>query len=87
MGMTMNVCVLLFALYREAVGEKRIEVELPAGSTAEDLYTHLSAQYPALGRLRPYTTFAVNRETVAPDTILRSGDEVALLQPSSGGRR
>jgi molybdopterin converting factor subunit 1 len=80
-----NVCVLLFAAYREAVGRARLEVNLPESSTADDLYAALQADHPELARLRPYTTFAVNRNVCEASTALHPGDEVAFLQPVSGG--
>jgi molybdopterin synthase catalytic subunit len=81
----MNVCVLLFAAYREAVGKPRLDVELPEGATVSDLYDALERAHPALHALRPYTSFAVNREFTESSTQLDGGDEVALLQPVSGG--
>lgn len=76
---------MLFAAHRELAGQKQLDIEMPYGSTADDLYERLQEQSPRLGDLRNYTTFAVNRETVDPGTQLRDGDEVALLQPVSGG--
>jgi molybdopterin converting factor subunit 1 len=81
----MQVRLLLFAAHREAVGRRRLEVEVPEGATAEDLYRLVQEKQPALSSLRPYTTFAVNREVVDPSSPLRPGDEVAFLQPVSGG--
>jgi molybdopterin converting factor subunit 1 len=83
----MTVCVLLFAAYREAVGQSRLEIELPHGATAGDLFEALQHDHPDLERLRPYTTFAVNRAVCDATTPLGSGDEVAFLQPVSGGSR
>jgi molybdopterin converting factor subunit 1 len=80
-----RVHVLFFAAYREAVGTSRQELEVPDGTTAGQLYDRLQASIPRLGALRPYTTFAVNREVVGPTQPLRPGDEVAFLQPVSGG--
>ena len=76
---------MLFAAHREAAGRSRLEVEVPVGATAEDLYELVQQELPALAFLRPYTTFAVNRQVVDPSSPLRPGDEVAFLQPVSGG--
>jgi molybdopterin converting factor small subunit len=81
----MRVQVLLFASHRELAGKNRIDLDLPAGARAGDVYDRLVADCPALDRLRRYTTFAVNREVVTADAELRAGDEIALLQPVSGG--
>lgn len=83
----MTVRVLLFAAHREAVGTGRTSLDLPDGSSVEDAFTSLSRQYPAIADLRPFTSFAVNREVVPADHALSAGDELALLQPVSGGGR
>ncbi|HZU13169.1 MAG TPA: MoaD/ThiS family protein [Chloroflexota bacterium] len=83
----MIVSVLLFAAYREIVGQSRIELNLPEGATAEDVYDQLQTGHPRLRDARASTTFAVNRQVVDPEYTLHGGDEVALLQPASGGSR
>ena len=82
---TMKIHLLLFATHRETLGEGRIELEVPNGTTVDALYQLLESREPAMTSLRPYTTFAVNREVVPVSTPLSPGDEVALLQPVSGG--
>lgn len=69
------------------MGETEKILDVPEGATLGDLFARLTTQHPALGRLRPYTTFARNREVVPADTRLEPGDEVAFLQPVSGGLR
>ena len=83
----MRIQVLFFAAYREAVGTSRQDLDIPDGATASELYDLLEVSSPRLEALRPYTTFAVNREVVAPTQTLQPNDEVALLQPVSGGGR
>lgn len=81
----MHVRLLLFAAYREIVGERQLELEVPDRTTVGDVYRIMEGKLPALAPLRPYTTFAVNREVVEAFTPLQAGDEVAFLQPASGG--
>lgn len=81
----MQITLLLFASHRELAGTGRMVLDVAPGSTAGDLYDMLQDSHPRLGALRPYTTFAVNREVVEPATRLHPGDEVAFLQPASGG--
>ena len=82
---TVHVHVLLFASHREAFGESRVQLSVPSGTDVNALYRELVSRVPRMADLRPFTTFAVNREVVAPSTVLRDGDELALLQPVSGG--
>jgi molybdopterin converting factor small subunit len=77
--------VLLFAAHREVMGERRLQLELPVGATLDDVYGALVRKQPKMAELRRYTSFAVNREMVDAGTAVCNGDEIALLQPVSGG--
>ena len=79
------VHVLLFAAHRETMGTNRIDLQVPESCTAEKVFEILCARRPQLAALRPWTSFAVNREVSDPETRLKAGDELALLQPVSGG--
>jgi molybdopterin converting factor small subunit len=81
----MRVRVLLFASFREAAGCQRVDLEVDEGTSAADLFLQMERRFPDMAPLRPYTTFAVNREVVEPGTTLHDADEVAFLQPVSGG--
>ena len=81
----MTVRLLLFARYRELLGARHLDLEVREGTTAGDLYGLMEAREPALAELRPYVAIAVNREVVGPSHLLTPGDEVAFLQPVSGG--
>lgn len=80
-----RVQVILFASHREVFGLPRTTVALAPNCDLEGLYRELVARVPRMEELRAFTTFAVNREVVNPTTVLEDGDEVALLQPVSGG--
>lgn len=75
----------MFAVHREVMETNRLDCELPDGANLETLYEELERLRPAMRELRSSTSFAVNREIVESYTPLRSGDEVALLAPVSGG--
>ena len=80
-----RIRLLLFARHRELAGVSQLELEVPERSTAEDVYSLLERNAPPIAALRPYTTYAVNREVVEPSRVLLPGDEIAFLLPSSGG--
>ena len=63
-----SVVVVLFASHRELLGKSRISLSVPEGSSVEALYDELAQREPRLQELRPFTTFAVNREVVDPST-------------------
>ena len=81
----MNVQVRLFARYREAVGRDSLDLELPEGVTVESAWAAVVDRYPALSPFRPFTLFAVGHDYVPSDHALRSGDELCLFPPVSGG--
>ena len=81
----MKVDVLFFASVREIVGCRKIEMEIPEGTSVEDLRHRLVAVYPALSRMHRSVAWAVNAEYVDESQLLRPGDEIALIPPVSGG--
>jgi molybdopterin converting factor small subunit len=75
----MIVTARYFAVLRELRGTSSEAVDLPDGTTAAEAF---AALFPGLP-LR--VAFAVNAVTVASDTALRTGDEIAFLPPLGGG--
>lgn len=82
----LEVKVKLFAVLAEKAGQREIELDLPAGSTTEDLAAQLTQNWPQLAAYLPRIRFAVNQQYVAGQAVLRPGDEVALIPPVSGGQ-
>jgi molybdopterin synthase catalytic subunit len=76
----MRIAVKLFAALREQAGARTVEVELPDGALAADVWPALS-----LGDEPPGLLLAVNRAYASRDAALHDGDEVALIPPVSGG--
>ena len=81
----MRIGVRLFALYREAAGRERLEVDLPDGGTVEAAWSAVVDRHPQLGPYRSFTLFAVGNEYVDPDHRLAPSDELSLFPPVSGG--
>lgn len=81
----MKVNVRLFARYREAAGQDRIELELPEGGTVEAAWEAVTSRFPALSPYRPFTLFAVANDYVPADRSLSPGEELCLFPPVSGG--
>lgn len=76
----MKVAVRLFAGLAELAGKRATEIELPAGSTAADVWPALE-----LGDEPPGLLLAVNRSYADRGSPLADGDEIALIPPVSGG--
>ena len=81
----MRVRVRLFAALRETAGVPEVQLELPAGSTAEEAWDRLAADVPALAARRASLAASVNRRYASFDTTLADGDEVVFIPPVSGG--
>jgi sulfur-carrier protein len=82
---TITVTVKLFAAFQEAIATNEMQLAIPANASVMQVYDHLASEYPILEKWRSLTRYAVNLDFVEPDTILKDGDEVALIPPVSGG--
>jgi molybdopterin synthase catalytic subunit len=81
----MRVRVLLFASLREAIGQKQLELELPADATLAEALGRLEREHPAIARFRGKLLVSLNEDRAPLETQLGDGDELALLPPVSGG--
>jgi MoaE-MoaD fusion protein len=80
----MKVSVRLFAGLRERAGAQHVEVEIPEGAVVGDLLAAMG-QTP-VGELHPgECVVAINREYAGAGEPVRTGDEIALVPPVSGG--
>lgn len=82
---TITVTIKLFAAYQEAYGVPELQMELPQGTTVEQVCDRILTEHPELDNLRTITRFGVNLQFAEPDTVLQNGDEVVLIPPVSGG--
>lgn len=81
----MKVRVKFFAILRERAGSGEVTKEIADGSTVKDLWDSLKRDYPRLPPLDRRLLYAVNKEYVDPDHVLKNEDEVAFIPPVSGG--
>jgi molybdopterin converting factor small subunit len=81
----LKIQVLLFSVLREKVGQAEIYVTMKGPASVEDLIDHLGRTYPAINPYKPIVSPAVNQTYAPMETLLNSGDEVALITPVSGG--
>lgn len=80
----MTVSVLLFASYADLVGRSRLDLDLGAGATVEDVLAELG-KLPNGDRLPPRPLVAVNEVYAEREQRLAAGDEVAVIPPVAGG--
>lgn len=75
--------VLLFAGFREAIGEDYIQWS-PAPLTVADLKAGLQKTYKNLPAM-DHVMIAINEEYAFDDMKIQAGDTVAIIPPVSGG--
>jgi MoaE-MoaD fusion protein len=81
----MRLRVLFFGVLKDLAAKSSDAIDLPEGSLVRDLLAHYASQSPGLQASMASIAVAVNHEYAAPETVLQSNDEVALLPPVSGG--
>jgi molybdopterin synthase catalytic subunit len=81
----MRIVVKLFALMREKAGTDTVHMELADGANATQALEALQNQYPVLAPYLPRVRLALQMSFIDADTVLRPGDELALIPPVSGG--
>jgi molybdopterin converting factor subunit 1 len=81
----MKVKTKFFAAIKDIIGASEVDLELPDGMTAGDLFQRYCQEHPPLIRYAQNTMISVNLEFVPPETLIHEGDEVAFIPPVSGG--
>ncbi len=81
----MKVKVRFFATLRERVGANEITKEVVEGCTVGGLWETLQQDYPKLAPVNMKLLYAVNKDYVRADHVLRDMDEVVFVPPVSGG--
>ncbi|HET7375846.1 MAG TPA: molybdopterin converting factor subunit 1, partial [Anaerolineae bacterium] len=81
----MNIRIKLFATLKDRAGSSHVEINLPEDATVATLLDLLAIAQPKLAPSLPTSLVAVNQEFAFGSTPIRSGDEVALFPPVSGG--
>ena len=72
-------------MLRELAGREGEPVDVPELTPLSELYAALQQRIPQLQQFRQAIALAVNYEYSGGETILREGDEIALIPPVSGG--
>jgi MoaE-MoaD fusion protein len=81
----MRIRVLFFGMLKDLAGHSSESIDLPEHSRLADVLSHYEARIPRMTELVASIAMSVNQEYAGVDAKLKSGDEVALLPPVSGG--
>jgi molybdopterin converting factor subunit 1 len=81
----MNVTVKLFAVLRDQAGVAELRLSLSDGASVSDAMESVLQLYPTIAPFASRVACAVNLVRVDRQSVLKDGDELALLPPVSGG--
>ena len=81
----MQIRVKLFAILRDRAGVSELTLDLRDGATVAAAAKAVGERFPAVADFLPRVAHAVDQEYVPGDTVLRDGQELALIPPVSGG--
>jgi sulfur-carrier protein len=81
------VTVKYFANLKQMAGKDEDQFDINEGTTLEQLSDLIKQSVPQLGDMvrEKKVMISVNYDVVPLDTVLKNGDEIALLPPFSGG--
>ncbi|NNE71816.1 MAG: MoaD/ThiS family protein [Rhodothermales bacterium] len=79
------VRVRLFSVLKERTGQSEILLDAGDVDSVGAALSALGRTYPVIADYRRWIRPAVNRAYADEDTLLKSGDELALITPVSGG--
>ena len=82
------VTVRLFGMTKMLAGNQGVlSLDLVNGGRVKDLVGALEAGYPAIGELiqKKKVLVSINQEIAHEETVIKDGDEIALLPPFAGG--
>lgn len=75
----------MFAILKQRAEIGEAILELPDGATISDAMDEAGKKWPVVAEMSPGVATALNLAYVPRDTVLRDGDELALIPPVSGG--
>ena len=81
----MKVTLRLFAQLKEILQEEELFLESHAPLSCKEVALQLAQKHPGVTGLLKQCAVACNGVLVPSDTLLKNGDEMALLPPVSGG--
>ena len=85
MALSVTIRVLFFGMLKEIAGRSEDRLELPDGSTLDDVFNHYAALAPRLHEISRSIVLAQNQAFTQRSELLIDNAEIAFLPPVSGG--
>lgn len=81
------VVVKFFAVMKKLVGKESIEIPIDRPTTLKDVLNQIEKEIPKIRQVikEGRSLISINQEMATEDTIVNSGDEIAVLPPFAGG--
>lgn len=81
------VTIRFFAILRNIVGKDQIELEIKGESKFKDFVSDLRSRFPQVVDMidKKRVLVSVNQDLADENTIIKDGDEIAIMPPFSGG--
>lgn len=81
------VKIRFFAMLKNKVGQEEVKLDVPENISLEKFKQILKKEFPAITEFldKKSIMISVNQEFATNNTMIKDGDEVALLPPFSGG--
>ncbi|HCY18344.1 MAG: molybdopterin converting factor subunit 1 [Deltaproteobacteria bacterium GWC2_42_51] len=81
------VKIRFFAMLKNKVGQEEVKLDVPENISLEKFKQILKKEFPAITEFldKKSIMISVNQEFATKNTMIKDGDEVALLPPFSGG--
>lgn len=80
----MKIKLLTFGIAQEIIGSRELILEIDDSISVQQFRNELNEKYCTLNSMKSYA-IAINQTYAFDEEILKSGDEVAVLPPVSGG--
>jgi MoaD family protein len=80
----MEIRILTFGAAREITGNGVVTLLHVGGMTVADVIDELKSKFPGLNKLTSFA-IAVNGAYTDKNTVIKQGDELAIIPPVSGG--
>lgn len=80
-----HVRTFFFATLRDRIGNRSVEMQIPAQTDVAAFKKILIKKYPALQGLMGHMLISVNQEYVFDEAMIPDQAEIALFPPVSGG--
>jgi MoaE-MoaD fusion protein len=81
----MQVRILFFGMLKDLAGRASDTLDLADDATLGDVVSYYEGRVPRLKEVTGSIAMSVNQEYAGPEWKLKSGDEIGLLPPVSGG--